>query len=188
MFKRSIEALILINQIILTKHPSGCFLFYKAISIMGGMPLIEKKLTVKQQAFADAYIELGNATQAYLKAYPNVKKEETASAAGSRMLGNVKVKAYIDERMEQLKSERIADQQEILETLTAVLRGETTSAVLRGIGEGAQTIDEEMPPTTAERIKAAELLGKRYGMWVDKQEINANVAPVFTDSYGDEYD
>ncbi len=73
------------------------------------MPLIEKKLTVKQQAFADAYVELGNATQAYLKVYPNVKKEETASVAGSRMLGNVKVKAYIDERMEQLQSERVAD-------------------------------------------------------------------------------
>ncbi len=108
---------------------------------MGGMPLIEKKLTVKQQAFADAYVELGNATQAYLKAYPNVKKEGTASAAGSRMLGNVKVKAYIEERMEQMQSEHVADQQEILETLTAVLRGEMTSAVLRGIGEGAQTID-----------------------------------------------
>lgn len=145
------------------------------------MPLIENKLTVKQQAFADAYIELGNATQAYLKAYPNVKKETTASANGSRMLGNAKVKAYIEERMEELKTERVADQQEILETLTAILRGEEHSAVLRGIGEGAQTIDEEMPPTTAERIRAAELLGKRYAMWTDKQEINGTITPVFVD-------
>lgn len=133
--------------------------------------MIESKLTIKQHAFADAYIELGNATQAYLKAYPNVKKETTASANGSRMLGNAKVKAYIDERLEQLKSERVADQQEILETLTAVLRGEMTSAILRGIGEGAQTIDEDMPPTTAERIRAAELLGKRYRMWTDKVDV-----------------
>lgn len=68
------------------------------------MPLIEPKLTVKQQAFADYYIELANATDAYLKAYPNVKKEATARAAGSRMLTNVSVKAYIDNLMEELSS------------------------------------------------------------------------------------
>ncbi|MGE8000888.1 terminase small subunit [Lysinibacillus sp. NPDC093190] len=72
--------------------------------------MIDQKLTVKQQAFADYYIELGNATEAYLKAYPNVKKEATARAAGSRMLTNVSVKSYIDNRMEELKSERVADQ------------------------------------------------------------------------------
>ncbi|MFJ7663734.1 terminase small subunit [Lysinibacillus sp. NPDC097162] len=136
--------------------------------------MIEHKLTVKQQAFADFYIELGNATDAYLKAYPNVKKEATARAAGSRMLTNVSVKSYIDNRMAELKTERVADQQEILELLTAIARGETTSATLRGIGEGAQTIDEDMPPTTAERIKAAELLGKRYCMWTDKQQVDVN--------------
>lgn len=135
------------------------------------MPLIKSKLTIKQQAFADAYIELGNATQAYLKAYPNVKKEDTARAAGSRMLTNVSVKVYIDERMEQLKSERVADQQEILETLTAVLRGEARAATLRGVGEGAQVIEEEMPPTMGERIRAAELIGKRHRIWTDKVDI-----------------
>jgi len=145
------------------------------------MPLIEPKLTVKQQAFTDYYIELGNATDAYLKAYPNVKKEATARAAGSRMLTNVNVKSYIDNRMEELKSERVADQQEILELLTAIARGETTSATLRGIGEGAQTIDEDMPPTTAERIKAAELLGKRYRMWIDKVETDGKTKVVIVD-------
>ncbi|WP_256093155.1 terminase small subunit [Lysinibacillus sp. FSL M8-0337] len=143
--------------------------------------MIERKLTVKQQAFADYYIELGNATDAYLKAYPNVKKEATARAAGSRMLTNVSVKSYIDGRMEELKSERVADQQEILELLTAIARGETTSATLRGIGEGAQTIDEDMPPTTAERIKAAELLGKRYRMWIDKVETDGKTKVVIVD-------
>ena len=128
-------------------------------------------MTIKQQAFADYYIKLGNGTQAYLKAYPNVKREETARANSSRLLTNANVKSYIDERMAKLASERIADQQEILELLTAVLRGEEQSAVLRGVGEGAQIIDEEMPPTTAERIRAAELLGKRYRMWTDKVDV-----------------
>ncbi|MFJ7918098.1 MULTISPECIES: terminase small subunit [unclassified Lysinibacillus] len=145
------------------------------------MPLIEQKLTVKQQAFADYYIELGNATEAYLQAYPNVKKEATARAAGSRMLTNVSVKSYIDNRMEELKSERVVDQQEILELLTAIARDETTSATLRGIGECAQTIDEDMPPTTTERIKAAELLGKRYRMWIDKVETDGKTKVVIVD-------
>lgn len=83
--------------------------------------------------------------------------------------------------MEQLKSKRVADQQEILETLTSVLRGEEQSAVLRGVGEGAQTIDDTMPPTTAERIKAAELLGKRYRMWVDKVESESSTRVVIVD-------
>lgn len=141
----------------------------------------ELKLTIKQQAFADFYIELGNATQAYLRAYPNVKKETVASANASRLLINAKVKSYIDERMQELKSKRVADQQEILELLTAIARAETKSATLIGIGEGAQAIEKEMPPTTAERIRAAELLGKRYAMWTDKQEVNANIIPVFVD-------
>lgn len=145
------------------------------------MPLIERKLTDKQLAFADYYIELGNATQAYLRAYPNVKKEDTARSAGSRMLTNVSVKSYIDERMAELASERIADQEEILELLTSVLRGEEQSAILRGIGEGAQTIDDTMPPTTAERIKAAELLGKRYRMWIDKVENDNTERVVIVD-------
>lgn len=135
------------------------------------MPLNERKLTIKQQNFVDFYIELGNATQAYLKAYPNVKKESTAKANGSRLLTNANVSSYIDERMEELKSVRVADQQEVLETLTAILRGETTAATLRGIGEGAQVIDEEMPPTMGERIRAAELIGKRFRMWTDKVDI-----------------
>ena len=152
------------------------------------MPLIERKLTDKQLAFADYYIELGNATQAYLRAYPNVKKETTASTNGSRMLGNAKVKAYIDERMEQLKSERVADQQEILELLTAVARGQTRAATLIGLGGGEEDITNEMPPTMAERIKAAELLGKRFAMWTDKQEINANITPVFVDDISGDSD
>lgn len=147
----------------------------------GGEAIGKDKLTVKQQAFADAFIELGNATQAYLKAYPNVKNEETASAAGSRMLGNVKVKAYIDERLAEIASNRIADAQEVMETLTKVLRGEARAAALVGVGGGEEFITKDMPPTMAERIKAAELIGKRFAMWTDKQEVSGTVTPIFVD-------
>lgn len=152
------------------------------------MPLIERKLTVKQQDFADGYIELGNATEAYKRSYPNVKKDETARAASSRLLTNVNVKAYIENRMEELKSERVADQQEILELLTSIARGQTKAAALVGVGGGEEYISDNMPPTMNERIKAAELLGKRHAMWTDRQEINANVTPVFVDDISGEED
>lgn len=143
--------------------------------------MIESKLTIKQQGFADAFIELGNATKAYMQAYPNVKKEATAKAAGSRLLTNVNVKAYIDERMRELASERVATQQEVLETLTAILRGETTAATLKSVDVGVQEIEENMPPTMSERIKAAELIGKRHRMWVDRVESDNTEHVVIVD-------
>lgn len=138
-----------------------------------------RKLTPKQQAFADYYIELGNATEAYLRAYTNVKKETTARANSSRLLTNANVSAYIAECMEELKSERVADQQEVLEFLTSILRGEQTEETLRGIGEGAQTIDD-IDVSAKDRIKAAELIGKRYAMWTEKQQVE-NITPVFVE-------
>lgn len=150
------------------------------------MPLIERKLTPKQQAFADYYIELGNATEAYLKAYPNVKKEATARANASRLLTNANVSDYIAERMEQLKSERVADQQEILEYYTSVLRGELKEPVLVLDGDGTQKV-EYLPPTFTARNKAAEQLGKRYAMWTEKQQVE-NITPVFVEDVPEDDD
>ena len=132
------------------------------------MPLIEKKLTPKQQAFADYYIELGNAEQAAIKAGYS---EKYARGNAHKLVANSCIKAYMDERMEALKTERVADQQEILETLTSVIRGEARAATLVGVGGGEEYIEKNMPPTMAERIRAAELLGKRYRMWTDKVDI-----------------
>lgn len=148
------------------------------------MPLIERKLTIKQQAFADSYIEVGNATEAYLKAYPNVKKETTARANGSRLLTNANVSAYIESRMEELKSKKVADQREVLEYLTSIMRGEQQEEVLRGVGEGAQTIDD-IDVSAKDRIKAAEMLGKRYAMWTDKQQIEGLVPVTIVNDLDD---
>lgn len=147
----------------------------------GVMPLNVKKLTVKQQAFADYYIELGNATQAAIKAGYS---KRSARQIGEQNLSKHDIKTYIEIRMEELKSERVADQQEILEYLTSVLRGEQTEEILRGIGEGAQTIDD-IDVSAKDRIKAAEMLGKRYAMWTDKQQIEGNALVTFIDDIGD---
>lgn len=135
------------------------------------------KLTEKQQLFADEYIISLNQTEAYKKAYPNVKKDSTAAAAASRLLKNVKVSEYVNKRLEELKAERVVDQQEIMEFLSSLLRGEQTEQTLIGLGMGEQEI-REIEVSAKDRIKAAELLGKRYGMWTDKQEISGNLGVV----------
>ena len=134
-------------------------------------------MTEKQKIFADEYIICLNATRAYKKAYPNVKKDEVARANGSRLLTNANVKAYIDEKLAELQSKKVADQQEVLEYLTAVMRGKKTEPLLVLDGEGKQKVVDAIPPVQA-RTKAAELLGKRYRLFTDKVELDATVEQV----------
>lgn len=135
-------------------------------------------MTEKQQRFADEYIICLNATEAYKKAYPHVKSQRTAESAGSRLLSNVEVRAYIDERLEQLKSEKVADQQEVMEFLTAAMRGEVTEPLAILDGDGVQRL-VDVRPNVATRKAAAELLGKRYRMWTDKVEADIQGTVVF---------
>ena len=134
-------------------------------------------MTEKQKIFADEYIISLNATQAYKKAYPNVKKDAVAQANGSRLLSNAMVKAYIDEQLEKLQSERVADQQEVLEFLTSVMRGEVTEPLLVLDGEGTQRL-AMVKPSVATRRSAAVDLGKRYGLFVDRQEITQRTIEI----------
>lgn len=141
------------------------------------LEVMENGMTEKQKIFADEYIICLNATRAYKKAYPNVKKDEVARANGSRLLTKANVKAYIDEHLEKLQSERVADQQEVMEYLTAVMRGKKTEPLLVLDGEGKQKVVDAIPPVQA-RTKAAELLGKRYRLFTDKVELDATVEQV----------
>ncbi|WP_392461749.1 terminase small subunit [Streptococcus parasuis] len=134
-------------------------------------------MTEKQKIFADEYIISLNATRAYKKAYPNVKKDDAASVNGSKLLRNTKVKAYIDEQLEKLQSERVADQQEVLEFLTSVMRGEVTEPLLVLDGEGTQRL-AMVKPSVATRRSAAVDLGKRYGLFVDRQEITQRTIEI----------
>lgn len=146
------------------------------------------KLTEKQQRFADEYIRTGNITQSYLNAYQNVKKESTAASNGSRLLRNAKVKAYIDERLEKLKKQSIAEQDEILQYLTSVMRGEIKDEQLLVVGDGDFGSEVEKHETRAEivaRTKAAELLGKRYMMWTDRQRVDVEGSVQFIDDISD---
>lgn len=134
-------------------------------------------LTIKQKKFSDEYIISGNATESYKKAGYRASSDRVAGVEGHKLLKNPKIKTYIDERLKQLDSEKIADQQEVLGYLTSVMRGETQEQTLCSIGElGQQVIDIDVG--AKDRIKAAELLGKRHRLWTDKQEITQRTIDI----------
>lgn len=123
-------------------------------------------MSLKQQRFADDYIISGNATQAAVKAGYSSKYANTNA---SKLLQNTTIKSYIDERLAQLASDKVATQEEVLTYLTSVMRGETQEQTLCSIGElGQEVIDIDVG--AKDRIKAAELLGKRFRMWTEKVE------------------
>jgi phage terminase, small subunit len=134
------------------------------------------QLTLKQKKFADEYIVSGNATESAIKAGYSKK---TANRIGSENLSKLDIKNYIDERLKEIESDKIADQQEVLKYLTAVMRGEMTEQTLKSVGESGQVITE-IDVGAKDRIKAAELLGKRYRLWTDKSEVEVTGAVVFT--------
>lgn len=132
-------------------------------------------MTLKQQRFADEYIISGNATDAAIKAGYSSKYANTNA---SKLLQNTTIKSYIDERLAQLASEKIATQEEVLSYLTSVMRGETQEQTLISIGELGQTITD-IDVGAKDRIKAAELLGKRHRLWTDKSEVEIAGTVVF---------
>ena len=118
------------------------------------------KLTQKQRLFADEYIKSGNATQAYIKAGYNVKTDGVAASAAIRMLRNVKVKSYIDAKMAEIESHKIADAKEVLEFYTRVLREEETEEVAMATKDDVLTVEKK--PSMKDRLSAAKELMKRY--------------------------
>lgn len=116
---------------------------------------MKRKLTAKQQLFADEYIKSGNATQSAIKAGYNVK---SAKVIGAQNLSKLNVKAYIDAKMAEIESHKIADAKEVLQYLTRVLRGEETEEIPDNVNGG--TI--KRPPLIKDRTVAAREIMKRY--------------------------
>ncbi|MEE4462651.1 terminase small subunit [Azotobacter chroococcum] len=80
-------------------------------------------LTPKQEKFCLAYLETGNASEAYRRAYSaqNMKPESIAVAA-SRVLGNAKVALRLAELRERSESAAVMGRQEALERLSMMAR------------------------------------------------------------------
>lgn len=143
-------------------------------------------LNEKQKQFYKEYVVDANATQSAIRAGYSKK---TAYSQGQRLLKNVEGQKYLEELMAEKEAKLIASQDEVLKYLTSVLRGESKSevVVVEGCGEGcSEARTMKKAPDEKERLKAAELLGKRYGLYTDKVEVEADMELNITIDYGDD--
>lgn len=126
-----------------------------------------EKLTEMQKRFIDFYIETANATKACeLAGY----KGKNLNRIGSENLS--KLDKFIKVKLEEKESKRIASQDEVLEYLTKVMRGEEKDQF--GLDASLQ-----------DRTKCAELLGKRYGTFIEKKEVTGNCIVELVDDVND---
>lgn len=129
-------------------------------------------MTEKQMLFCEEYLKDLNGTRAYLEVYKNVKSDRVASACASKLLAKANIRSYIDKRLEEIHDEKTADAKEVIEYLTSVMRGESQSEVLYLCGSGRQEVIKKKPEER-DRLKAAELIGKRYGLFTDRFQVES---------------
>lgn len=161
------------------------------------------QLTEKQKRFADEYLIDLNATQAAIRAGYSPR---SAAEQASRLLKNAKVRAYIDERMAELSRRTGVNQERILRELAriafvnapelinmedATIREDATIDDMAAIAsvrvkiiptENGQGIEREI--RLADKIRALDLLGKRFAMWTERQQIDANFGVQIIDDVG----
>lgn len=142
------------------------------------------RLTEKQKKFIDYYIETGNATEAAKRAEYSPK---AAYAIGAENLKKPQIKSAIDSRLKEIESSRIADAKEVLQFLTASMRGEVKEevVVVEGDGDGcssARIITKQL--SARDRLDAAKQLAKRFGL--DSAAIdNVDEGPVILEGGDD---
>lgn len=122
-----------------------------------------ENLTEKQKRFIDYYIEFADAKKAAIEAGYS---EKTAKQIGSENLA--KLDRFIKIRLQEKEEARIASQDEVLQYLTKVMRGEEKDQF--GLDASLQ-----------DRTKCAELLGKRYGTFKEKVDVTGNIPVVIQD-------
>jgi phage terminase small subunit len=139
------------------------------------------EMTDKQKIFCDEYLVDLNATQAAIRAGYSKK---TANRIGTENLSKPVIKAYIAARMAEKQNKLIADQDEVLKYLTSVLRGETQSevVVVENIGDfRSEARTMQKAPDEKERLRAAELLGKRYSLFKENMDVKHTASVVIVD-------
>lgn len=125
----------------------------------------KKKLTAKQSTFIDAYLGEAKMNAAQAARIAGYKHPETQGAENLR-----KLRPYIDEAMNKRHTKAIATQKEVQEFFTSVLRGEVKEEVVSNNGKVL-----EVPASTKDRLKAAECMGRAYGMFTERKEISGTM-------------
>ena len=131
-------------------------------------------MNARQKRFCEEYMKDANATQAAIRAGYSQK---TATAIGCNNLRRPEIRQYIADMTAEIRSSNIAEAEEIMAFLSAVMRGEEVEEIPLGIGMGNQKLVEK-GIGGKDRVKAAELLGKRYALFTDKVAVDAAIPVV----------
>lgn len=125
-------------------------------------------MTERQKRFIDFYILTGNAAESARRAG---YAEKNADVEGARLLVNANIRAELDRRLKQMDDSKVAQMQEILEFMTATMRGEVTEtvAISVGVGQNARVERVDLTPKIKDRIKAAEFLYRLAEKTQDEQ-------------------
>ncbi|WP_317853954.1 terminase small subunit [Chakrabartyella piscis] len=145
-------------------------------------------MNARQRRFCDEYLIDCNATKAAIRAGYSAR---FARGNAHKMVANSGMKTYIEQQLEAIHNEKTADAKEIMEYLTSVMRGEAqaTVVVVEGTGDGCSEAREMVKsPDERERLKAAELLGKRFGLFKDTVSITAPIPVVIHDDLDEDDD
>ena len=155
-------------------------------------------MTEKQKLFCEEYLIDLNATQAALRAGYS---EKTAYSIGNENLKKPEIQEYIQKRLKEKEDALIAKQDEVLKTLTAVMRREKLETVVvtckarkshyddkgkKVTDEAEQPICVEIPTKVSDVNKAAEMLGKYYALFTDRTQIENDGPVVIIDDIGGE--
>lgn len=160
-------------------------------------------MTNAQKRFCDEYLIDLNATRAYKVAYPKCKEDETANAASSRMLRNVKVQEYISEKQKEIEKRTEVTQDMVIKELAKIafldirklytengqlknvadIDSDTAGAIssletleeYEGYRDDREKIGDTQKVKLLDKTKALELLGKHLGMFKEKVTIDGNV-------------
>lgn len=119
----------------------------------------------RQERFVLEWLRDMNATKAAIRAGYS---ERTAYSIGQRLLKNVEIQTAIKEFHEQRQRESIATVLDVEEFLSETMRGEHKEEVVTSVGEGKGVFHNEIvrkQVSMKDRIRAAELLGKRFGLF-----------------------
>lgn len=128
------------------------------------------KLTERQRRFVEAYVETGNATEAARRAGYSKK---TANIIGPENLSKLSIKKAIEERMAEIEKSKTATAEEIIQLLSSMIRGEIEEEVVTTEGTGMGCSESKIVKKqigTKERLKAAELILRRYPLQAEIKE------------------
>lgn len=140
----------------------------------------------RMKDFADFYLETGNIYESAIKAGYS---ENYAKTNASKLLEKDSVKTYIEGKLAEIQSQRIATVTEVMEYLTKGLRQELEEevVVVEGCGDGcsdARIIKKKIG--IKDSNKCAEMLAKRFGILTEKLNVTGAVPVVIVDDVGEE--